>query len=70
MLREVVDSSSLVSIGYDRSAQQLEIEFRGGRTYLYSRVPVDVWLGLKKAPSKGQFFQTFVRDRFAATRVA
>jgi len=59
-----------VSIGYDRSAQLLEIEFRGGRIYRYVAVPPALWTGLMQAESKGHFFQSFVRDRFEATRVA
>jgi len=70
VLREVVESSSLRSIGYDRSTATLEVEFHGGRTYRYTDVPLELWLGLKRAPSKGHFFQNFVRDRFEATRVA
>jgi lysyl-tRNA synthetase class 2 len=70
LLRQVVESSSVVSIGYDRGSQMLEVEFRGGRVYRYVDVPHEVWAGLRQAESKGQFFQTFVRDRFEATRVA
>jgi hypothetical protein len=70
VLRQVVESSSLRSIGYDRETQTLEVEFHGGRTYRYLGVPPEVWAGLRHAASKGQFFQTFVRDRFDTTRVA
>lgn len=67
MLREVVTSSSLRSIGYDRSTQTLEIEFESGSVYRYAGVPLELWLKLKRAPSKGKFFQAYVRDRFAAS---
>ena len=70
MLREVVESSSLRSIGYDRATRELEIEFRSGWIYRYADVPFETWLELRRAPSKGKFFQSFVRDQFAATRVA
>jgi len=70
MLREVVESSSLVSMGYDRGAQTLEIDPLTGGLYRYAGVPPEVWSGLRQATSKGQFFQDFVRDRFEAVRVA
>jgi len=70
VLREVVESSSLRSIGYDRATSTLEVEFRAGRVYRYVAVPVEVWRGLRQAASKGEFFQNYVRDRFEATRVA
>ncbi len=69
-MREVVESSSLRSIGYDRVTRVLEIEFRGGRTYRYRDVPPELVGELKRAASKGQFFQSFVRDRFETTRVS
>lgn len=70
MLRQVVQSSSLQSIGYDRAQQILEVEFHGGKIYRYLGVSSDVWSALRQAPSKGQFFQNFIRDRFETTRVA
>ncbi len=69
MLREVVDSSSLRSIGYDRTGRTLEIEFRGGGVYQYDDVPDTVWSELRRSASKGKFFQEHVREHFAVTRV-
>jgi hypothetical protein len=69
VLREVVDSSSLKSIGYDRRAQTLEIEFANGSVYLYQDVPIALWTEFRHSASKGKFFQEQIRDRFATTRV-
>ncbi|HYQ15907.1 MAG TPA: KTSC domain-containing protein [Polyangiaceae bacterium] len=69
MLREVVESSSLRSIGYDRRTATLEIEFDGGGVYRYEDVPLEIWQGLRQADSKGKFFQANVRDRFATSRI-
>ena len=69
MLREVVESSSLRSVGYDRTTQTLEIEFRSGGVYRYNDVPDTVWSELRRSASKGKFFQDRVRDHFAATRL-
>ena len=70
MLRQVVKSSSLQSIGYDRSTHALEIEFRGGGVYRYDDVPDAIWAELRRSESKGKFFLEHVRDHFAATRLS
>jgi hypothetical protein len=70
VLRQVVDSSSLRSIGYDRRTQTLEVEFKNGGIYQYGGVSAEVWNQLRRAASIGRFFQTHVRDRFPATRVS
>lgn len=69
MLREVVDSSSLRSIGYDARTQTLEVEFASGAVYRYAPVPGGVWTALRRAESKGRYFQDFVRDHFETQRV-
>jgi KTSC domain len=69
VLREVVTSSSLRSIGYDRKAQTLEVEFKNGGVYRYSEVPLELWMRLQKSTSKGKFFQEHVRDRFPTARL-
>jgi KTSC domain len=69
VLREVVDSSSLRSIGYDRKTQTLEVEFKNGGVYRYSEVPLELWTRLQKAASKGKFLQDNVRDHFSTTRL-
>jgi hypothetical protein len=69
VLREVVSSSSLRSVGYDRATQTLEVEFRHGHVYRYAGVPLQLWAGLRAAASKGKFFQETIRDRFPTERV-
>ncbi len=70
MLRQVVDSSSLRSVGYDRATETLEVEFRNGSIYRYEGVAVEVWNRLRHADSLGRFFQDHVRDQFPTTRVS
>jgi len=69
MLREVVESSSLRSIGYDRKTHTLEVEFSSGGIYRYEDVPAEVWLELRQSPSKGKFFQSRIRDQFPTARL-
>ena len=70
MLRQVVESSSLRSIGYDRATATLEVEFTNGGVYRYNGVPTELWSAFRQADSKGKFFQDRVRDHFATTRVS
>lgn len=69
MLREVVTSSSLRSIGYDARTRTLEVEFASGSVYRYAPVPGEVWAAFRRADSKGKYFQDFVRDNFETERV-
>lgn len=67
MNRIPVESSNLVSIGYDPEQQILEVEFRNHVIWQYRSVPMQVWLELESAPSKGKYFLSQIRDRFAST---
>jgi hypothetical protein len=67
--REPVESSSLVSIGFDRGARVLEIEFRSGASYRYLEVPPAVFEEMKKASSKGRFFARFIRGKYEFQRL-
>ena len=61
MEREKVESSNLVSIGYDASKRILEVEFKGGGLYTYSQVPEEVYTDLMRSSSKGKFFAAVIR---------
>jgi len=69
MLRSVVSSSSLRSVGYDRGGRLLEIEFRHGGVYRYHDVPSSVFAELMRSPSKGRFFNERVRDSYRSREV-
>ena len=66
--RQGVESTSLASVGYDLASRTLEVEFHKGGVYRYFGVPSSVHESLMKAPSKGRFFVTEVRDRFPYSR--
>ncbi len=64
MRRERVDSTSIVSIGYDPRIQQLEIEFRGsGDVYLYFGVPREEHAAFIAAESKGTYLNQVFKPR-------
>lgn len=67
MHRVPVESSSIESIGYEKSV--LEVRFRNGGLYQYFDVPEEMLLMLMRAESKGAFFNRHVRGRFPSTRL-
>ena len=69
MTKTYIDSSSLQSIGYDAQYETLEVEFRNGSVYQYYNCPQLMYDELMSAPSKGQFFNTYIRNSFPYSRV-
>lgn len=69
MQRVPVDSSDLVSVGYDELSQTLEIEFKENRVYQYLEVPADIYKGLLKADSPGRYFFSYINAYFRYRKV-
>jgi hypothetical protein len=69
MMREVVDSRTVVSIGYDALSETLEIEFKSGSVYQYYNVSESLYTQLTLAPSKGQFVNIYIRNAYPFSRV-
>lgn len=69
MPRQRVQSSTLLSVGYDRGKAVLELEFRRGAIYQYYQVPPGVYAALLSAPSKGTYFNAQIKGRFQYQRV-
>jgi hypothetical protein len=51
-----VTSSNVTAFKYDRSTQNLDIRFHGGRDYRYFRIPPELAGGLANAASPGGWF--------------
>ena len=69
MIRIPVESSDIVSIGYDEPSRLLEVEFNGGRVYQYRNVERDIHDQLMRADSHGQYFDTFIHGRYRFDRI-
>jgi lysyl-tRNA synthetase, class II len=68
-LRLVVDSTTVLSVSYERASRILEVEFRhANEVYRFEEVPQSVYEALLRAPSKGLFFNEHIRDAYAWTR--
>ena len=57
------------SVGYDARSQILEIEFHSGAVYVYLGVAREVHQELIGAESKGQYFNSEIRDDYEFVRV-
>jgi hypothetical protein len=58
------NSTAIERIEYDALARQLRVTFPGGNTYKYYDVPRGVYQSFLEAPSKGVFFNGYIRDRY------
>jgi predicted RNA-binding Zn-ribbon protein involved in translation (DUF1610 family) len=66
--RVPVQSSNVVSAGYDRATSTLEVEFRTG-VYRITDFPEDEWRAFMGAPSVGSYYQQSIRPRYTAALV-
>ena len=57
MHRTNVESSNVKSLGFDREAKVLEVEYRSGHVYQYTDVMPDEYAALLAAESKGRHLQ-------------
>lgn len=62
-------SSVIRSFRYDPADARLDIEFVSGRRYAYHDVPERVVEAMRRAGSKGGFFNRRIRDRYRFTRL-
>ncbi|PIR88474.1 MAG: KTSC domain-containing protein [Candidatus Harrisonbacteria bacterium CG10_big_fil_rev_8_21_14_0_10_44_23] len=69
MNREPVKSSDLKAIGYDPETKILEVEFQSGSLYQYVNVAENVYSELMKSDSKGNYFNTQIRDGYQNTKL-
>jgi hypothetical protein len=63
-------STVVEQISYDEATRELHVTFAGGRTYTYYCVPAQVCRAFRAAPSKGQFLNEFIKDRYDFRRHA
>jgi hypothetical protein len=66
----LVDSTAVRDVAYEPAGQLLRITFVSGERYLYRGVPAAVHRALLDAESKGRFFQTQIRGRYAFERLS
>ena len=57
-------STAIANIEYDDRRERLTVTFVTGRIYEYVDVPSEVAASFQSAPSKGTFFNSYIRDRY------
>lgn len=68
MERKPVNSSTVVSVGYDRETQTLEVEFKSG-VYQYFQVPPERHNALVSSESIGRHFGEHIRGKYRFAKV-
>ena len=61
-------SSVIRRYHYDATQHALDLVFVSGRRYRYHDVPPETYAAMRRAFSKGEFFNEHIRDRFPFTR--
>lgn len=73
MNRTAVESSNILSVGYQSKERRLEVEFHNNAVYQYSDVPMAVWTEImrrhKSKESIGKYFNANVRNTYKYERV-
>jgi hypothetical protein len=62
-------STVIASFEYEPIHARLTVTFATGRVYQYFMVPADVAAAFRAAFSKGQFFNTQIRDRYTCREI-
>jgi hypothetical protein len=62
--RQPVSSSRIISIGYDETAQVLEIQFRDAGIYQYIGVPNRIYQDFVVVVSKGRFYDGVIKGKY------
>jgi len=62
-------SSSVKEHDYDTAKKKLTIKFSNGSIYKYQDVPANVAQGLETATSVGQYFNEYIKDKYAFDQV-
>jgi hypothetical protein len=69
MYRQRVDSSAVVSVGYDRKRRVLEVEVEGGAVYQYLDVPAREYFALVSAESVGRYYNQRIKAEYEFRRL-
>lgn len=66
---QIVNSSSIKTVGYSPETATLEVEFSSGGLYSYANVPQEVYDRFLTSDSKGHFFQADIRACYPCTHL-
>ena len=61
MDRDPVESTTILSIGYNSISKLLEVEFKKGQVYVYSDVPEEIYNNLMTSVSIGSALSYLIK---------
>lgn len=61
---QYVDSSNVEMIGYDADEREIHVQFRNGRTYVYSEADETTFAELRDADSIGSYLNRILKPNF------
>ena len=64
------ESTTLARAAYSDQLALLRLQFRSGAYYVYSAVPPQVFQDLLDSPSKGTYFNRYIRNLYAFVKAA
>lgn len=60
----IINSTTISSADYDETAEILTIRFHNGHNYVYNGVPKSVFEEFLSSPSKGKYYNSFIKGRY------
>ncbi|MDK2836975.1 MAG: hypothetical protein PWQ53_310 [Bacteroidota bacterium] len=69
MNRESVQSSMIVSLGYEADTSTLEVEFNSGAIWQYYDVPESVYYDMINSGSLGKYFHANIKGQYTESQV-
>ena len=62
-------SSVVAAIRYDASSSTLRVVYVSGSVYDYKKVPEEVYIEMKAAPSKGEFLNKQIKPNYKFEKI-
>ncbi|MFZ5802554.1 MAG: KTSC domain-containing protein [Candidatus Omnitrophota bacterium] len=69
MINQMVLSTEIEWIGYERKTKVLQVEFIAGATYQYQNVPEFIFQNFLNAPSHCQFLDQNIKGKFPYRKI-
>ena len=60
----MIPISSTTLLGVDYENGELTVYFRNGKNYVYHNVPEDVFQQFITSPSKGKFYNQYIKNHY------
>ena len=70
IIKESYKSSNLKSSTYNTQTKELIVEFKKGGKYSYNDVPIQTFISLRRAPSKGVYFNKHIAKTYNYKKIS